>query len=320
MENLGNLAQNASENTSTNVTVITPSIDYHHPLFLYPSDAPGSLSVGIMLSGSDNYTLWSRAMKIALLGRNKLGFIDGSVNRSQFTGDLARLWDRCNAIVVSWIMCNVSKDLLSGVLFCSNSYSIWEDLRERFDKINSSRTFQLHKEIFTLVQGTSSVSVYYSKLKDLWDEYDSIMLPPSCDCPKSREFSEHLQYQRVLQFLMGLSDSYSQARSQILMMPQVPNVNQVYAMVNQDECQRIVAGTSKMMLDYPTPIAMYSKTGDDTTRQKRGHIFCDYCNMKGHTRGECNKLKKCEYCHKTGHMKEKIIKGRDKLKWLLLVL
>ena len=261
MENLGNLAQNASENTSTNVTVITPSIDYHHPLFLYPSDAPGSLSVGIMLSGSDNYTLWSRAMKIALLGRNKLGFIDGSVNRGQFIGDLARLWDRCNAIVVSWIMCNVSKDLLSGVLFCSNSYLIWEDLRERFDKINSSRTFQLHKEIFTLVQGTSSVSVYYSKLKDLWDEYDSIMPPPSCDCPKSREFSEHLQYQRVLQFLMGLSDSYSQARSQILMMPQVPNVNQVYAMVNQDECQRIVAGTSKMMLDYPTPIAMYSKTG-----------------------------------------------------------
>ena len=131
------------------------------------------------------------------------------------------------------------------------------------------------------------------------------MPPPSCACPKSREFSEHLQYQRVLQFLMGLSDSYSQARSQILMMPQVPNVNQVYAMVNQDECQRIVAGTSKMMLDYPTPTAMYSKTGDDTTRQKRGHIFCDYCNMKGHTRRECNKLKKCEYCHKTGHMKEK---------------
>lgn len=90
-------------------------------------------------------------MKIALLGRDKLDFIDGSVNRGQFTGDLALLWDRCNAIVVSWIMCNVSKDLLSGVLFCSNSYLIWEDLRERFDKINSSRTFQLPKEIFTLV-------------------------------------------------------------------------------------------------------------------------------------------------------------------------
>jgi len=74
-----------------------------------------------MLTGSDNYTLWSRAVKLALLGRNKLGFIDGSVKGAQFSGDLAKLWDRCNAIVVSWPMSNVSKDLLSGVLFCSNS-------------------------------------------------------------------------------------------------------------------------------------------------------------------------------------------------------
>jgi len=162
-------------------------------------------------------------------------------------------------------MSNVSNDLLIGVLFCSNSNLIWEDLRERFDKINSSRTFQLHKEIFTLVQGTSSVSVYYSRLKDLWDEYDSIMPPPSCDCPKSREFIEHLQYHMVLQFLMGLNDSHSQARSQILMMPQISSVNQVYAMEKQDESQMIVVGSSRMEASNPT--AMYtSRSGDDHSK------------------------------------------------------
>lgn len=163
---------------NANASVTTTTIDYHHPLYLYPSDVPGSLSIGILLIGSDNYTLWSRAVKLALLGRNKLGFIDGSVKRSQYTGDLAKLWDRCNAIVISWLMCNVSKDLLSGVFFCSDNNLIWEDLKERFDKINSSRTFQLHKEIFTSVQGTSSVSAYYFRLKNLWDEYDSIMPLP----------------------------------------------------------------------------------------------------------------------------------------------
>ncbi|KAH0725670.1 hypothetical protein KY284_001535 [Solanum tuberosum] len=39
--------------------------------------------------GFDNYTPWSRAMKFALLGKNKLGFIDGSIQRDQFAGDLA---------------------------------------------------------------------------------------------------------------------------------------------------------------------------------------------------------------------------------------
>lgn len=46
-------------------SVTATTIDYHHLLFLHPSDAPGSLTIGIMLTSSDNYTLWSRAMKLA---------------------------------------------------------------------------------------------------------------------------------------------------------------------------------------------------------------------------------------------------------------
>uniref|UniRef100_A0A3Q7IJL6 Reverse transcriptase Ty1/copia-type domain-containing protein n=1 Tax=Solanum lycopersicum TaxID=4081 RepID=A0A3Q7IJL6_SOLLC len=49
-----------------------PSFDHLHPLYLYPSDSPGSLNVGILLTGSDNYTLWSKAMELDLLGKNKM--------------------------------------------------------------------------------------------------------------------------------------------------------------------------------------------------------------------------------------------------------
>ena len=50
-----------------------------------------------------------------------------------------------------------------------------------------------------------------------------------------------MQYQRLLQFLMGLNESYSQARGQILMMNNLPNVNQAYTMVIQDESQKGIA-------------------------------------------------------------------------------
>ena len=100
----------------------------------------------------------------------------------------------------------------------------------------------MHRNIFTLTQGVLSVSAYYTKLKNLWDEYDSILPPPSCDCNKSKEYVEQLQYQRLLQFLMGLNDSYTSARGQILMMNNLPNVNQAYALVIQDESQRGIAG------------------------------------------------------------------------------
>ncbi|KAH0650020.1 hypothetical protein KY284_029932 [Solanum tuberosum] len=121
-------------------------IDHNHPLYLSSSDVPGALSVGIQLIGMENYTLWSRAMEIALLGQNKVGFIDGSVLRTDFDGALKKIWDRCSAIV-------------------------WLDLKERFDK-------------------------------NLWDEYDSILPPPSCDCNKAKDYVEQMQYQRLLQFLM----------------------------------------------------------------------------------------------------------------------
>ena len=57
------------------------------------------------------------------------------------------------------------------MIYGSDAHTVWDDLGERFDKVNSSRAFYLHKEIFTLSQGTASVSNYFSRLRELWDEF-----------------------------------------------------------------------------------------------------------------------------------------------------
>ncbi|XP_075101073.1 uncharacterized protein LOC142176737 [Nicotiana tabacum] len=119
----------------------SPIIDHCHPLYMYPSDAPRSLSAGIELVIMENYTIWSRSMKVALLGRNKLGFIDGSIVRDDYSGDLAKDCYCCNANVFSWLMGNVHRNLLVGILFCSSEALIWKDLKERFDKVNDSRAY-----------------------------------------------------------------------------------------------------------------------------------------------------------------------------------
>ena len=84
------------------------------------------------------------------------------------------------------------------------------------------------------------------------------MPPPLRNCPKSREFYDHLQYQRMLQFLMGLNDNYSQARGQILLMSQLPSVNQAYALVNQDESQKLEVGSSRLVLENMAPTTMFT--------------------------------------------------------------
>lgn len=80
-----------------------------------------------------------------------------------YPSNLHSLWDRCNSIVLDWIMNTVSKDLLSTVIYASNSHKIWEDNRKMFDKVNTSRAFCPHKEIVNLVQGSSSVFGYFSR-------------------------------------------------------------------------------------------------------------------------------------------------------------
>ncbi|KAK4722477.1 hypothetical protein R3W88_012710 [Solanum pinnatisectum] len=206
-------------------------VDFNHPLNLSNSDVSGMTIISFQLKGSENYGVWSKSIRIALLGRNKVGLIDGSWNKERFPVELWGQWERVNAIVLSWLMNSVSSSLLGGV-----------DLKERFDKIDGSRTFNIHQEIATMSQGVQSVSVYFSKLKELWDEFESMVPFPACNCERSKDFIMYLQRQKLYQFLMGLNDTYSQPRSQILLMVPLPSRNaRPLSMVMSDESRKSVA-------------------------------------------------------------------------------
>ncbi|KAH0683062.1 hypothetical protein KY289_020814 [Solanum tuberosum] len=213
-------------------------IDHNHPLFLQPCDTPESSLVSIQLTSPENYAIWSRSMRLGLLGKSKLGFVDGKHPREFFPSSLHDLWEKCNAIVLSWIINSIRKDLLSSVIYASNASKVWTNLREHFDKVDGSRIHYLHKEIHTMTQCTSTVSSYYSRLRECWDEFDAIMSCPGCNCPESRTYAHHFDYQRLLQFLTGLNDSYASNRSQILMMTPTPSINQAYSMLISEEGQR----------------------------------------------------------------------------------
>ncbi|XP_019251045.1 PREDICTED: uncharacterized protein LOC109229959 [Nicotiana attenuata] len=230
---------------------------------------------------------WSCAMEVALVGKNKLCLVDGSTSKEDFGAKLGSQWDRCNASITSWLMSN----------------KICAAFKERFDKVNGSRLYYLHKEIFTLTEGISSVSTYFIELKDLWAEYDSILPPP----PSATKYIDQLDYQWLLQFLMGLNDSFEQARSQILLMPTLPSIDKAYAMVVHDESRKMIAGNAYGQSGHTDPTALF--IAHSTSRPRRNYnLECEFCHLKGHTKNECYKLMKCEFCNKTGHRKENCYK------------
>lgn len=147
-------------------------------------------------------------MKLALQAKRKLGFVTRYCKNENYTKELHEHRETCNAIVLSWIINTVSKDLVSSIVYASNAHThyVWEDLRERFDKVSRVRIFQLHREIATISQGTDSILVYFTKLKELWDEFDAMTPSPDCGCDKAKDYVDYLQQQRLLQFLSGLNE------------------------------------------------------------------------------------------------------------------
>lgn len=121
-------------------------------------------------------------------------------HKEVFPKSLGYQSERENVIIFSWLINSVAKGLFGGIVFATSTQSVWEDLKERFDHVGGSRIFNLHKEIVTLNQGIASVAVYYSRLKDLWEEFEALVPSPKCTCEKSVEYVQFLQKQKLFQF------------------------------------------------------------------------------------------------------------------------
>ncbi|XP_068649201.1 uncharacterized protein [Aristolochia californica] len=225
-----------------------------NPYYLHHSDSPEQVLVSQLLTG-ENYTSWSRAMTLALSVKNKVGFIDGSIPEPQSADPpLLNSWTRNNHIVISWILNSVSKEISASVMFAASAREIWLALRDRYQQRNGPRIFQLKRELMNLRQDKDSVSTYFTKLTTLWEELNNYR--PHCSCGKCcggiKDLIDYHNMEYVMSFLMGLDDSFSHVRGQLLLMDLMPPLNRVFSLVVQEEQQR------------RTPYASSSHTPTDT--------------------------------------------------------
>nr|GEV73411.1 ribonuclease H-like domain-containing protein [Tanacetum cinerariifolium] len=142
-------------------------LDIRDPLHLHPNDTTALTIVSIKLKGTKNYQVWSCAMLLALEGKNKIDFIDGSCKRSNTNEVLGKQWDR----------------------------------------------------------------------------YDATIEIPKYVCNTSKGFKKHNQLLKLMQFLMGLDDSYMKIRSTILSREVLPDMRSAYATISSKESHKVAAGS-----------------------------------------------------------------------------
>ncbi|KAL3358885.1 hypothetical protein AABB24_015794 [Solanum stoloniferum] len=123
----------------------------------------------------------------------------------------------------------------------------------------------------------------------LWAEFDCIAPVPGCNCAQSRDFFNFMKRQKLLQFLMGLNELYEQARSQILMLIQIPSVNQAYSMMIERESQRIMANTAGPAMNLEIAALMTYRHHPNKIKRD-WNAQCDHCKLMGHTKVDCYRL------------------------------
>ena len=192
------------------------------PYYLHPSENPSLILVTNLLTGT-NYHTWCRAMRMALLSKNKLKFVDGSIPIPSRDNQHFAAWERCNTMVNSWIYRAVSPSIAQSITWLDNALEVWNDLKEHFSQGDSFRIVDLQTEIYSFHQNTLNVTDYFTQLKILWDELVNLRpvpncsCDPKCDCGALMTVHNYQANDYVIRFLKGLNENFAIVRSQIML-------------------------------------------------------------------------------------------------------
>ncbi|XP_029154537.1 uncharacterized protein [Arachis hypogaea] len=126
-------------------------------------------------------------MNLALKSKNKLRFIDGSLDKPEKHDPLFEASELCNAYVVGWINHSLEPDIAKSVSWNTIALDLWEDLKHRYYQSDCFRIVELQEELYATKQGEMSVTVYFKKLKTIWEDLDSFRAIPSCECGRSAQ-------------------------------------------------------------------------------------------------------------------------------------
>uniref|UniRef100_A0A1U7UVE5 Uncharacterized protein LOC104212437 n=1 Tax=Nicotiana sylvestris TaxID=4096 RepID=A0A1U7UVE5_NICSY len=172
---------------------------------------------------------------------------------------------RYNDLVVAWLANSVTKEIYRTIVYSEFAKDIWKELETRYGKADGAK---------------------------LWDELASLSASSDSKytCGGSLRSEEK---QNVYQFLMGLSDTYVQVRSNILMIKPLPSIDTVNSILLSDEKQRQVSTGSHFSLESASFNVGSSKqpyTPRVSFDNQRAAITCKYCKKPGHSIDKCYKL------------------------------
>ena len=145
---------------------------------------------------------------------------------------------------------------------------------------------------------------FFTQLKALWDQLQNLSPFPSCTygkcvCNINKRLNDLQARESVMKFLIGLNESFSQVRTQFLLMDPIPSLSKVYSLLIQEETQRSVTNSSIGKVDSTTLVAKMPSVnanlgnnlaGNGPSDKGKEKPICTHCGKIGHTADKCYRL------------------------------
>ena len=154
-----------------------------------------------------------------------------------------------------------------------------------------------------MMQGVATVTGFFTDLQAAWDQLLNFKPSPCCSCGKctygvNDKITTFQHQDSLMQFLNGLNDSYSQVRTQILMMKPSPSIDKAFSLVIQKERQRYSGFTISPSIES-TALAFKNQGFNQGNSylgnnkkgiNAKGRLVCSHCGKLGHVMEKCYKL------------------------------
>lgn len=146
-------------------------------------------------------------------------------------------------------------------------------------------------------------------MKKLWEELNCLEPRPrcvcsGCKCDLHKKLEDIDSANNVMQFLMGLNDSYSSIVSNILLLDPLPTFNKACSIISRVERQRI---------DVVYPITNIEASALAVKFQDRTHVGSK--NFSGKRENIKKGDRSCTYCNKSGHLEDACFKKHGYPEW-----
>ncbi|XP_004497583.1 uncharacterized protein [Cicer arietinum] len=222
-------------------------------------------------------------------------------------------WVRCNNMTLSWLQCSILESIAHSILWIDNAHTVWKILENQFSQGDIFKISDIQDDLTRLQQGNLDIINYFTKLTSLWEQIDSFrptrdcVCAIQCTCGDTTDLRKYKNQDRVIKFLNGLNEQFSNVRSQIMLLEPLPSLDKTFSLVLGQERQLNVQASSNSAPENQA-MAMqvqnnhYNGGGRGTNNSNnrgKGH------NNSAFGRGPYqNSNRICTHCGRTNHTVE----------------